>query len=392
MAADKHMSNPFHILSFLQHVKSIALFAGLILLAACGSTPAILPLMTLNTEIANTTEIMVATLRKRDVDPLLLYSGERTNRLAFSTIDVSIPKTRPIGSIEYPKTKPDLSKQFAATKIQMIDSKVAFLSQLNARLAAKPENQRTVFVFVHGYNVRFAHGLYRHAQIAHDYRTPGVALSYSWPSAGKLPLYLYDRESAVYARDGLMETLGLISQSHAKGVVLLAHSMGGFLSMEALRSLGLQNNKAVLNKIEAVVLAAPDIDTDVFDEQLRALEPLPFPMVLMVSNRDRALQASQRIRGGTPRVGEGANIENYRERGLTVIDLTTIDDGGDRTNHSTFASSPTLVNLFAGGAFQPALGGPSADIATEIVGGTVGGLSDLAAEIIYLPARAVGIR
>jgi esterase/lipase superfamily enzyme len=133
---------------------------------------------------------------------------------------------------------------------------------------------------------------------------------------------------------------------------------------------------------------------DVFRGQLSDISPRPDPFVVMVSSRDRALQASQRARGGAPRVGEGKNIAELRAEGLTVIDLSSLDDDPDRLAHSTFANSPTLIKMTRAGLLNVKGIAPrrEQDIAADTVGESIGALSDLAAGIIYLPAKVVGVR
>ncbi|NJR13529.1 MAG: alpha/beta hydrolase [Phyllobacteriaceae bacterium] len=146
-----------------------------------------------------------------------------------------------------------------------------------------------------------------------------------------------------------------------------------------------------MRALEATVLAAPDIDVDVFHQQLSDLRPMPDPFIVMVSSKDRALQVSQRIRGGSPRVGEGTDIEDLQARGITVIDLSKLD-GKDRLNHSTFASSETLQKLISAGSFDPILDGGTETAAAGALGAGLGGLSDIVSGIVYLPARALGVR
>ena len=70
-------------------------------------------------------------------------------------------------------------------------------------LAAKAPQDREVLLFVHGYNNNFAEGVYRVAQFSHDLEIPGAVVHYAWPSAAKPLGYVYDRDSALFARDGL---------------------------------------------------------------------------------------------------------------------------------------------------------------------------------------------
>ena len=48
-------------------------------------------------------------------------------------------------------------------------------------------------------------------------------------------------------------------------------------------------------------------------------------MYLLVSQDDKALRLSRRIAGGVPRVG-AANTAELEQLGVTVIDLSQIDD------------------------------------------------------------------
>ncbi|NER08473.1 MAG: alpha/beta fold hydrolase, partial [Okeania sp. SIO3C4] len=246
---------------------------------------------------------------------------------------------------------------------------------------------KTLVLFVHGYNTDFAEGLYRLAQMAQDYDIDGAAMAYSWPSAGQTPLYLYDRDSAQYARAGLVETIRLATETNADEVVLIGHSMGTIILMEALRELSLSRETKVMNRINAVILAAPDIDVDVFRTQIADVNPRPEAFAIFVSSRDRALRVSQRIRGGHPRLGEGTDITELQEEGIVVIDLSTVDDGGF-SQHNTFASSPTMIALANSGIIgrQSLI---NQERGTTPIGAGVEGLFRLASDIVYLPATIV---
>lgn len=342
---------------------------------------------------ANQEAVFVATTRGRVESNNVMFGSERSQQLQFAKMTVSVPRDRKIGTLPFPNTNPDLSRQFAATSAEFLSGEAAAIDALNNQLAARPAGQRQVFVFVHGYNVGFAESIFRQAQIRHDFEMPAVGLTYSWPSADKVALYLYDRDSAAFAVDGLVRTLEIAANSKAEGVFLLGHSMGTLLTMEALRTISLRGDTRTLGRLNAVVLAAPDIDVDLFEKLLDDVSPRPEPFVIMVSSKDRALAASQRLRGGHPRVGEGTNIEQLRARGLVVMDLSTIDDGEDSVNHSTFASSPTMINMVNSGAINlERLASNNHGRSPDLVSTGIGGLSDLAAEIIYLPAKVVGVR
>ncbi|MEL6167648.1 MAG: alpha/beta fold hydrolase [Pseudomonadota bacterium] len=314
-------------------------------LAACSSQTDFVPLVDPGRAAGTEHRVLVATNRLPDTDAEVAFSGERAGAVSFSDVDVWVPADRVPGEIAYPDRDPDVSTQFATTGSRELEGRGAALAALNTRLAAAGRDQKIVFIFVHGYNVSYAGGLYRQAQMIEDFRAGGVGLLFSWPSAGRLLGYVYDRDSVQYAREDLADVIALAAASDAESVFLLGHSMGTLLVMEAVRHLSLTNRRDVLSRISPLVLAAPDIDVNVFERQLASLDPRPDPMLVFVSERDGALQASQVIRGGHPRLGEGTNIQELQENGITVIDLTTLDDG-DRIGHTTFASSPELIRIF----------------------------------------------
>jgi esterase/lipase superfamily enzyme len=300
---------------------------------------------------ASQVDVLVTTLRAPAPESGEMFSGNRSPALNFADLTVTVPRNRKRGAIILPTRKRDLASEYAIVRAERINNASDVLTRLNRRLEVLPFEERRVFLFVHGYNVGFNAGVFRQAQLVTDQAVRGVALHYSWPSANSTGLYLYDRDSAEFARKGLVDTLGLIRRSKAGSVVLLGHSMGAFLVMEALRTASLKGEADLLRSLEAVILAAPDIDVDVFNQQLIEIEPKPLHMVVLVSKRDRALQVSQRLRGGAARVGEGADAEDLRQRGVIVVDLSGADSP-DRFNHSAFASSDTVRRILGGG-FDP---------------------------------------
>jgi esterase/lipase superfamily enzyme len=215
------------------------------------------------------------------------------------------------------------------------------IRQLNQALAQRAPENREIFIFVHGYNNNFADSIFRNAQIIHDYNIKAVSLHYAWPSGGALPLYVFDRDSALIGRRGLAETLQIAAATNAKRIVLVGHSMGAYVVMEALRDLAMNGHRDVLDRLGGVVLAAPDIDIDVFQSQVEDIGEIPRPFTIVVSQRDRALGFSRFLAGGHPRVGSGSDVIMLQKKDIAVIDVSDIDGG----RHSVFASSETLMDV-----------------------------------------------
>src|SRR5690606_29795012 len=135
---------------------------------------------------------------------------------------------------------------------------------------------RRVLVFVHGYNSGFEDAVYRFAQIVHDSGTDAIPVLFTWPSRGKLLAYNYDRESTSYSRDAFEEVLQALARDPSVDEVsILAHSMGNLLTLESLRQMSIRDRR-VAPKIMNVMLAAPDVDVDVFRTQITRMgEPRP---------------------------------------------------------------------------------------------------------------------
>lgn len=333
--------------------------------------------------------VLVATNRTPDADPSIRFSGKRHDALSFANIGVWVPKNRQAGELHYPYTNIDPSKHFAAVAYEPIASEHELLTRLNNKLSSIHNPlERRVIIFIHGYNVDFGEGVIRQAQIVHDFGFEGAALHFSWPSAGEISRYLYDRDSAHFSRNALADMLDLVSRSQAESIMVFAHSMGTFLTMETLLQLSLDDRSDILSKLDPLILASPDIDMDVFRTQLNDISPRPKNIVTLVSQKDGVLRLSERLRGGIDTVGKGDKIEELQSLGLTVVDMTAIEDSFT-TAHNTFAESPTLLKLIQNGGLGRLFQG--ADDHQDRDSG-LGALSDLAASIIYLPARVMGDR
>jgi esterase/lipase superfamily enzyme len=292
--------------------------------------------------------IMVATTRAPSDNSGLLYSGERGAQIDFNELVVSIPpdRNRKIGEVQWPKKlPPDPSRDFAtisANQFQTVDEVKAWY-QRNKSASGR------VLLFVHGFNTRYEDAVYRYAQIAHDSETDATPVMFTWPSRGSVFDYGYDKESTNYSRSALEALLsGAVAVPEIKEITVLAHSMGTWLTVEALRQMAIRHG-AIPPKISDVILASPDLDVDVFKQQIVDMGPKRPKFTVFVSKDDRALTLSRRISGNIDRLGQ-IDISNpvYRDglesAGITVFDLSELKVS-DGLNHSKFAESPEVVRL-----------------------------------------------
>jgi esterase/lipase superfamily enzyme len=294
------------------------------------------------TEIVGNHSIFVATTREASTDAKV-FTNSRSPRLNFARVNVTVPKLHKTGQIERHKPgKPDdPMKFFTATDVVAYDAQPKFSSALSADIAARGGR---AMIFIHGYNTSFDSAVYRATQIAHDSGYPGTPVLFSWASGGSTTDYVYDKESASVARDQLEGTLRLLAQSGARRIDIVAHSMGTWVTMEALRQLAITGDRDLGGKLGDVVLASPDIDVDVFKSQMRRYGKPDKPFFLLLSADDRALRLSGLIAGNKPRLGDYKDAADLAEYGVTVVDLSK-EKGSDNLNHTKFADNPTLVKL-----------------------------------------------
>ena len=297
---------------------------------------------------ATEVSIMVATTRAPSDNPGLLYSGERGDAIDFNELVVSIPPetNRKVGEVQWPKKLPaDPSREFATLSANQYTS----ADEVKAWYQRHKSRTGRLLIFVHGFNTRYESAVYRFAQIAHDSKTDATPVMFTWPSRGNVFDYGYDKESTNYSRSALEALLtAAAAEPKIKDITVLAHSMGTWLTMEALRQMAIRND-GVPAKIGNVILAAPDLDVDVFRQQLADMGPKRPKFTVFVSKDDRALTLSRRISGNVDRLGQ-IDIDNpaYRDEfergGITILDLSALQVG-DRLNHSKFAESPEVVKL-----------------------------------------------
>ncbi|WP_139229783.1 alpha/beta hydrolase [Litoreibacter janthinus] len=256
---------------------------------------------------------------------------------------MSIPPVHKAGKIEWPNAKPDPQKHFLLAGTEAYKNGTQMRANLDKLLATKKPENRDVIIYVHGFNNRFSDGLYRIAQMSHDLNLPGVAVTYSWPSAGNPLNYAYDRDSALFARDGLRRLIDEVSKSNARGIILVAHSLGSMVTMETLRELRVSGNTRAMNRISGVVLMSPDLDLDVFKTQADAIGELPDPFIIFSSKKDRALRLIEQLTGQKNRLGRLEDVGEIAKYDITYIDVTAYSEGG--TNHFPTAKSPALLKI-----------------------------------------------
>lgn len=354
--------------------------AVILSVSACASRPGadVLNSVSVTGDQTKLVTVYAATTRSRQAADKNVFTTGRSRELNFARFTMSVPPDHKDSNIEWPKGKPNPKTDFVVAN-QSVLSPNEFQQDIRTQSHGK-----RVGIFVHGYNYNFQESLFRLTQMAADSDIDSVPILFSWPSQGTLTGYVADREAVLYSRDYLQQLIISVSQDKGTGQILLfGHSMGGMLIMETLRQLKLEHRDDILSRLR-VVLAAPDIDTDVFRTQLAVIGKLSPPMTILVSKDDRALYASSILDADQSRVGRlDINDPKIREAaikgGVQVVDITALKTN-DTFRHDRYASLAKLAPELA------SLGKPDAGNPVGRVGAFV---LDTASNTITTPFRLV---
>lgn len=281
----------------------------------------------------------------RLIDPeTMRYGTQRSEVMQFARYDVSIPPDREAGEIKFTRKggTPNPRTDFLTSAEVLHTSGPDFRDDIAKAALEGPRGGREVTIFIHGFNTNFSEGLYRIAQLSHDLELPGATVHYSWPSAANPLGYVRDRDSALFARNGLEDLIREVAAAGADRILLVAHSLGGTLTMEAMRQIAIRGDRPLLSKIAGVMLISPDLDVDVFRSQAQTIGALPQPFLIFGSNRDRLLNMSAALTGEPERLGNLTDLSRVADLEVTYLDVTAIAGGA---GHFAVGNSPALISL-----------------------------------------------
>jgi lanthanide-dependent methanol dehydrogenase len=280
------------------------------------------------------------------------FTADRnTEGLKYGLTIVSIPGEHQSGNVERPfeisqalyqpwkiwRLLTDKESDREHFRIRGIEplSREQFVDALRAR--TDPES---ILLFVHGYDTSFEDAIYKAAQIAYDASFKGHVVVFSWPSAGALLGYPYDQTSARFSKQHLLSVFQLLKEISGKHIYVVAHSLGNQIVVDALDEAA---SKKIDLPISELVMAAPDVDRDVFMIDAKQIRPIAGNMTMYASSADKALRLSVAV-AQAPRMGYiGPNGPNLAE-GVETIDVTAVGEDMLAINHSTSSTSREVLN------------------------------------------------
>ncbi len=258
------------------------------------------------------------TLRNRtgDTEPSSYYGGSRgILEAGFCTVMFS-----PIWGLEdiaetIPFYIPD-------EKIELVDIEEASLEKLGREIKSLPDKEHgNLVLYIHGYNIDFEKSCRRGALLKRALGLEERLLLFSWPADGNMLKYTWDEADLVWSVPHIARFLEQVISDTGEGKVdVVAHSLGARGIVQALVPLSYRtNDRLILNEL---VLIAPDIDTDIFRQELNQLKRVVRRITVYVSENDKALKLSQEVHG-YPRLGQaGEYLEIFDE--VESIDISAI--------------------------------------------------------------------
>jgi len=267
--------------------------------------------------------------------------GPQRDTLRYGVATVSIPREHRMGEIERPRLwfREDPERHIVLLTADVLPPD-AFFHELSTEVLAS--NGHNALVFVHGYNVTFPEAARRTAQMAYDLGFDGAPVFYSWPSAGTFQGYAADAGSIEWSQANIERFLvDFFRRSQADNVYVIAHSMGNRAVTRAIVNAATRE-PSIRNRLKQVVLAAPDIDADVFRNQIApALVELHAPITLYASSGDLALKAAQELYGRYPRAGQSGD-DLVLVHGMDTIDASAVDTG--LLGHSYYGDEQSILS------------------------------------------------
>ncbi|MFE0017899.1 alpha/beta hydrolase [Mesorhizobium sp. NPDC059054] len=225
------------------------------------------------------------------------FLGERASNVTYGRCSVFVPRDRPMGSLGR-GVFGRIFKGDNRVKLQAVDifDERQFWSSLANEVSALNSSDQHGFIFLHGYNTKFEDAARRTAQLKVDLAHKGPAGFFSWPSLGAPAGYAGD-EAAIEGSELEIRRflVDFASRSGASTIHIIAHSMGNRGLLRAMDAIANAAASVLPVRFGQIILAAPDVDAQVFQNLAAAYRQLSTRATLYVTNNDRAIGISRRL-------------------------------------------------------------------------------------------------
>ena len=257
------------------------------------------------------------------------FGGEREETLKFGTFDAAIQPSLGLGMFINP-TEWFQNEEIHLQNVETV-GRADFVAELRGQVENSPN--RALLVVVHGFREAYKSALGKTAFVGHVLDIDAPVMLFDWPGNQGSSLAGYRRARAVAKASGaeLAATLEMIIQEvQPERLWLIANSMGGEVVAHAFSLLVQKPELAdAQTEIEDVVLTAPDVSHEEFDQQFKQeINALAKNLTVYVSSNDRALIVSRLInraaRRGESTLSPDQFDEAVRVAGLVDPDSTLV--------------------------------------------------------------------
>jgi esterase/lipase superfamily enzyme len=274
------------------------------------------------------------------------FSIDRHDRVTHGRAEVYVPETHRFGETGTAFWKKLLRFDLRDDRLRVQhiqpQERNAFFSEIHAATEAARESGETphALFFLHGFNVTFEDAAIRAAQIGFDLKVPGATAFFSWPSRGSVTAYPADEASIEGSEQAITDFLVDFTQnSGAAKVHVIAHSMGNRGLLRALQRIAANAETRGKVKFDQVLLAAPDVDRDLFLNLARLYPEHAERTTLYASDVDLPVHLSAKLHDA-PRAGY------YTPYTVAPgVDTVAVPDFDiDLLGHSFFAQAEALLH------------------------------------------------
>jgi esterase/lipase superfamily enzyme len=274
------------------------------------------------------------------------YIGEYAAQVSYGLITIQVPHDRIEGS---PLTSAVIRK------VEPISSE-DFVKRLRDQ-SAKP-----IVIWIHGFKASFDDDTLYCAQIASDLNMDASVVDFDWANSESVLGYTRDLGQIRPSTQHLVDLLKRIS-SEVKPlpkIIIIAHSLGSQLVCLALQKL--YNDPSAKDvKLDQVILLAPNVDRDEFDQHFKSeLQALVNRVTIYVASDDNALLLGKLLYNvdsiGLPEhFSADTNLDEIQAflyywkqvpDKIELVDVSFLSKQDFLRKHRVFLDRPVLEDLF----------------------------------------------
>ncbi|WJS84164.1 alpha/beta hydrolase [Paracoccus sp. TOH] len=225
------------------------------------------------------------------------FLGERADQVRYGRCAVFVPEDREAGSLG----RGLFGRIFKGDnrvklKERALLDETLFWKELVKEVTSLNVSERDGLVFLHGYNTKFVDVARRTAQLKVDLAHRGPAAFFSWPSLGYPAGYAGD-EAAIEGSEQVIRDflVNFAQRSGVSAVHIIAHSMGNRGLLRAMDAIAKIAASAAPVRFGQIILAAPDVDAQLFTNLAAAYGQISTRATLYVTANDKAIGLSREL-------------------------------------------------------------------------------------------------